>query len=359
MLKLIRIILSPLTIVYAFVIKVRNFCFDKGIFKTTKVNAVIVSVGNITLGGSGKTPAVIFLAELMKKFGVHAGILSRGYRRNTHGYLFVSDGNKIRTTVDECGDEMYLISLETKLPTAVSERRVEGAKRLIKDACVDIIILDDAFQHRWLYRDLDIVIFDQRFLNKVEQIEQRMIPLGMMREPFNSISRADVVIINRKFSEKIPIPQKLADYFEGKKIFYGYYTASGIYDVKTHKEFSLEEFKGQKSLVVCGIARPHSFLSMLENYHIDITNKMLFPDHKNYSLKEIQSIRKKFYETNAYSVLTTQKDAVKLTKFSKDLDDIDIYYLKIELKLEEQEMFEELILNTLNKRDTIIKEPLT
>lgn len=350
MFKLIRIILSPFTFIYALIIKARNFCFDKGIFQITKVNAFILSVGNLTVGGSGKTPTVIFLAELMKRNNIRAGILSRGYRRSSHGYLFVSDGNKIKTTVDECGDEMYLISLETKLPTAVSERRVDGAKKLIRDANVEVIILDDAFQHRWLYRDIDIVIFDQRFLNKVEQIEQRMLPLGIMREPFTSLKRADIIIINRKFSDKTPIPKKLINYFKEKKIFYGYYKACGIYDVKTHKEFSLEDFKGQKSLVVCGIARPYSFLSILENNSIDITNKMLFPDHKNYSLKEIQSIRKKFYDTNAYSVLTTQKDAVKLTKFSKDLDDIDIYYLKIELKLEGQEMFEEFILNTLNKK---------
>lgn len=359
MLKLIRLILSPLTFVYAFVVKLRNYFFDKGIFKIKKVNAVVISVGNLTVGGSGKTPTVIFLADLMKKYKINAGILSRGYRRRTHGYLFVSDGKKIKTTVDECGDEMYLISSETNLPTAVSERRVEGANRLIIDSSINVIILDDAFQHRWLYRDLDILIFDQRFLNKVGQNEQRLLPLGMMREPFDSVSRADVVIINRKFAEKTEIPSKLLKYLDNKKIFYGYYIASGIYDVKTHKEFSLEEFRGQKSLVVCGIAKPYSFLSVLENNQIDITNKMIFPDHKNYTLKEIQSIRKKFYDTNAYSVLTTQKDAVKLTKFSKDLDDIDIYYLKIELKLENQEQFEEIILNTINKKDTITKESLT
>ncbi|MCX7798356.1 MAG: tetraacyldisaccharide 4'-kinase [Melioribacter sp.] len=349
MLKLIRIILSPLTILYAFIIRLRNYCFDKKIFKITKVNAFVISVGNLTVGGSGKTPTVVYLAKLMKKFNIKTGILSRGYRRNTRGYLFVSDGKNIKKTVDECGDEMYLISSETNLPTAVSERRVEGAKRLIKDSLIDVIILDDAFQHRWLYRDIDILIFDQRFLTKTGQIEQKLLPLGLMREPFESISRADAIIINRKFSEKIDIPEALKKYFTNKTIFNGYYLASGIFDVKTHKEYSLEEFRGQKSLVVCGIAKPYSFLNVLENNHIDITNKILFPDHKNYTLKEIQTIRKKFYETNAYSVLTTQKDAVKLIKYSKELDDIDIYYLKIELKLEEQELFEEFILSKLKK----------
>ncbi len=330
---------------YALIIRVRNYLFDKGFFNITRVNAFVISVGNLTVGGSGKTPAVIFLAEILKKYSKKIGILSRGYGRNSYGYIYVSDGNKIFTTVDECGDEMYLVSDELKVPTAVSERRVVGAKRLISNSGVNIILLDDAFQHRWLYRNLDIVMIDQRFLLKTNNIEQKILPLGLMREPFESLERADVIIINRKFSEKADIPEKLSDKFKDKIVFLGYYLATGIYDVKSHHEFTMEEFQGQKSLVVCGIARPHSFLSVLENNHIDIRNKKLFPDHKNYTLKEIQDIRKKFYDTNANCVLTTQKDAVKLIKFSKDLDDIDIYYLKIKLVLDNQEEFEKLLIN--------------
>lgn len=322
--------------------------FDKGIFRITKVNAFVISVGNLTVGGSGKTPAVIMLAKILKKNNKKVGILSRGYSRSSHGYLFVSDGDQIKTTVDEAGDEIYFVSTETKLPTAVSERRVEGAKRLIKQSNAEYLILDDAFQHRWLHRNIDLIMIDQRFLNKVGSIEQKMLPLGAMREPFESITRGDVVIINRKFSDRTDIPEKLKHYFIHKKIYYGNYIATGIYDVKSSHGFSVEEFLGQKSLVVCGIARPYSFLNVLEKNSIDIKNKMIFPDHKKYSLKEIQAIRKKFYDTNANSVLTTQKDAVKLFKFSKDLDDIDIYYLKIELALEEQDNFENYLINKIN-----------
>lgn len=322
--------------------------FDKGIFKISKVNAFVISVGNLTVGGSGKTPAVIFLAEMLKKYNKQIGVLSRGYGRSSFGYLFVSNGKTILTTVDECGDEMYLVSDELKVPTAVSERRVVGAKRLINNSDVKVIILDDAFQHRWIHRNLDIVMIDQRFLLKTNSIEQKILPLGLMREPFESLSRADIIIINRKFSGKADIPEKVIEKFKNKIVFNGYYVATGIFDVKSHKEFSLEEFQGQKSLVVCGIAKPYSFLNILENNKIDITNKMIFTDHKNYTLKEIQNIRKKFYDTNTNSVLTTQKDAVKLIKFSKDLDDIDIYYLKIKLMLDNQDEFEKLLINKIN-----------
>ena len=107
----------------------------------------------------------------------------------------------------------------------------------------------------------------------------------------------------------------------------------------------MEEFRGQKSLVISGIARPYSFLSVLENQDIDIKNKILFPDHKDYTLTDVEKIRKAFYETNSQSVLTTQKDAIKLTNFSKELDDIDIYYLRIALNIENNSIFHDLILN--------------
>jgi len=348
LLKLIRILVSPFAGIFFLITQVRNFLFDKGIFKVRKSSAKVISIGNITVGGSGKTPAVIYLTGLLKSFGKKTGVLSRGYRRKSKGYLLVSDGNEIKCSVDECGDEMYFLSTDTNVPTAVAERRVPGAEKFLKDVNLDTIVLDDAFQHRWIHRDLDIVIIDQRFLNKVEGIDQFMMPLGVMREPFAALERADVIIINRKFSEKKPVPEKLKKYFEGKKIFNGYYYAKGFFDVKSCQEYPVSDFVGQKSLIVCGIARPYSFFGVLEQNNIDFTNKMIFPDHKDYTDKEIQAIRKQFYDTNAFSVLTTQKDAVKFSKFSKELDDIDIYYLQIELKIEEEELFKDSLIKIYN-----------
>lgn len=348
MLKLVRILLSPLAIVFSLVIKTRNWLFDKNIFNVTKVGAKIISVGNLTVGGSGKTPTVMMVAKTLKSRNKTIGLLSRGYGRKSYGYVYVSNGKEILSSVDECGDEMFFMSDELKVPTAVAERRVDGANRFIKDSNVDVIILDDAFQHRWIYRDVDIVVVDQAFLSKAGQIEQKMLPLGLMRETFTSLERANVIIINRKFSEKEAIPEKLKKYFADKQVFTGFYVEEGIYDVKTHHFFDIKEFQGQKSLVVCGIANPDSVLKVFGKNHIDVANKIIFADHKNYTLKEVQNIRKRFYDTNSYSVLTTQKDAVKLTKYSKELDDIDIYYLKIELKLDEHEKFNQIILKSIN-----------
>ncbi|MBL1212342.1 MAG: tetraacyldisaccharide 4'-kinase [Ignavibacteriae bacterium] len=348
MLKILRLIISPTAIVYLLIINIRNYFFDKNIFKSKNVNAKIISIGNLTVGGSGKTPAVIAVANILKSNNKKVGILSRGYGRKSKGYQLVSAGTGPETSVDEVGDEIYLTAMETLVPAAVSEKRVEGAKRFIDDVKVDTIVLDDAFQHRWINRDVDILIFDQRFLLEPAWLEKYILPLGMMREPFSSTKRADIVIINRKFSDKKEMTTKVKKYFDSKKIFYACYKTAGLYDVKSQHYYSLEEFSGQNSLVVSGIAKPFSFLNALKKNDINTKNHMLFPDHKDYTLKEVEAIRKKFYDTNSYSVITTEKDAVKLTNYKKELDDIDIYYLKIEMKIDNEKEFQKELLKIYN-----------
>lgn len=343
MLKIIRFILSPLTIVYKYVVIARNKLFDKGIFKEEFVEKKVISVGNLTVGGSGKTPLVISIVKHLKKRSMKVGVLSRGYGRKTKGYKLVSDGNKFLLNARDSGDEIFLVSEECKIPTAVSEKRVIGAKNFISDVDLDIIVLDDAYQHRWIGRDFNILVIEQRFLSNVNSFDQILLPLGSMREPFDSINRADAVVINKKFSPKITIPVRVRKHLNDKNIFFCQYKVAGIFDVKTNKEYSTKDFEGQNSLVVCGIAKPLSFLRVLNISNININNQLIFVDHKNYTNKEVQKIRKKFYDTNSYSVLTTHKDAVKLMEFRKELDDIDIYYLKIEVEFEEPDQFFKLL----------------
>ncbi len=344
---LLKFILLPFVPVYSFVVYVRNLFFDKGIFKSTKVNAKVISVGNITVGGSGKTPTVIYLLKLLKNESVKAGVLSRGYGRKSSGYLLVSDGKKILTEVSKCGDEIYQTAMECEVPAAVSENRVVGAEKFINDTNVKVIILDDAYQHRWIERDINVLICEQRFLTEPEYFRRKLLPAGLMRESFSAINRADMVIINRKFSEQKEIPSELRKYFEGKIIFSAKYKAVSFVDLKKKTEYDVQEFEGQKSLVVSGVANPFSFLNILKQTRVEAINKIIFRDHKNYTLKEVQRIRKEFYATNSHSVVTTEKDAVKLSMFSKELDDIDIFYLKIEIVPDDEKSFRDFIINKL------------
>ncbi|MDA3861415.1 MAG: tetraacyldisaccharide 4'-kinase [Melioribacteraceae bacterium] len=347
-LKYLIEILSPLAVPYSAIMKFRNFLFDNAILREERVAANIISVGNLTLGGSGKTPTVVYITKLLKKNNIEVGVLSRGYGRNSTGFKLVSDGEKQLLSVNESGDEIVQVAVECKVPAAVSEKRALGAKKLIAETGVKAIVLDDAYQHRWIARDLNILIFDQRFLMKRDSIEQKTLPVGRMRESFSSIDRADIVLINRKFNEKRELSKRFKDLMANKKIHYGYYQSAGLIDVKNEQLYSLQEFEGQKSLVVCGIARPFSFLKVLEDNKINIANRLLFKDHKEYSEKEVQQIRKEFYDTNSQSVITTEKDYVKLREFANELDDIDIYFLKIELQIENAENFNNEILKIVN-----------
>ena len=346
--KFLKILLSPFVILYGFIISLRNWFFDKSVFKSEKVETKIISIGNITVGGSGKTPLVIYVTNLLKVAGFKIGVLSRGYGRKSRGYKLVSKGNEILTSVDECGDEIYHTALDCKVAAAVSENRVKGAKKLIEDTGINTIVLDDAFQHRWIARDIDLVIIDQSFVNDESVFRHNLLPLGDLREGFKSIKRADAVIINRKFLEQSEIITELKNHFEGKKIFTAYYKAISFIDSVRKTEFSLEEFKGQDSLVISGIANPQSFLNVLNKVHVNTKNKMVFRDHKNYTLKEVQRIRKEFYRTNSQSIVTTEKDAVKLSNFKREFDDTEIFYLKINLCMDDEDSFRQYLINKLN-----------
>ena len=346
--KFLKIILYPATLIYAVIIRLRNWFFEINIFKSKKVDAKIISVGNITVGGSGKTPMVIYLSKLLKNEGKKVGVLSRGYGRKSKGYILVSREGQILTSVDLCGDEIYQTVNDCEIPAAVSEDRVYGAERMMKETNVNVFVLDDAFQHRWIERDINLLLCEQSFLYDSSITNMSLLPTGIMREPLESISRADAVIINRKFSEKKDIPVQLKKYFEKPEIFYGKYKSIGFVDVKKKNSYSIKEFEGQKSLVVSGVANPYSFINALKQTNVDTQNQIIFRDHKNYNLKEIQKIRKKFYSTNSHSVVTTEKDAVKFSKYTKELDDIDIYYLKIEMEIDDHEKFRTFIMNKIN-----------
>jgi len=345
--KSLKIFLAPFVLLYIIIISIRNLFFDKSVFKSEKVNAKVISVGNINIGGSGKTPLVIYVTNLLKNSGYKVGVLSRGYGRKSSGYKLVSKGEDILTSVEECGDEIFHTSLECKVPAAVSENRVIGAKRLIEETKINSVVLDDAFQHRWIRRDVDLVVIDQSFVNKQSFFTHNLLPLGDLREGFGSLKRADAIILNRKFLEKEEIKSEMKNHFEGKKIFTSYYKAISFVDAVKKIEYDLDDFKGQESLVVSGIANPQSFLNILNKVHVNTLNKLIFSDHKNYTLKEVQQIRKQFYVTNSHSVVTTEKDAVKLSRFKREFDDIEIFYLKINLCMDDEESFKQYLINKL------------
>lgn len=341
-LPFLRFLLFPLIPVYLAVTAVRNYLFSAGIYKPEKSTVPVISVGNINTGGSGKTPFVIYMSRMLQSIGRKPSVLSRGYGRSTKGYLLAAKDGVLLTSVEKCGDEIYQTVLESGCSAAVSESRTEGARKLIADTGTDVIVLDDGFQHRWLKRDLDLVIFDVSAW--LSHPAQRMsLPAGNLRELPSALRRADAVVLNHKFSENLIVPDAIKKYADRIPLFSARYKATSFRDIKSGTEYSQDDFTGQKSLVVCGIANPHSFFKALTSMGINSAEQLVFRDHKFYSNGEVQLIRKRFYASNAQSVITTQKDAVKLQQFTRELDDIDIYALKIELVIEEAEEFKTFV----------------
>ncbi len=246
--------------VFWLVTEIRNWLFDSGVFRTTKISLPVVSVGNIHVGGTGKTPLVIFLALELKKKGYRPVVLSRGYKGRLAGPHIV-DGNDSYTDV---GDEPILIKRKAAVPVVISKDRVKGAKFIEEKDLGDLVILDDGFQHRWLYRDVNILILPSE--------TGSLLPLGTLREDIKNRSRADIIIDN---------PERV------------YYL---------HAKNPTPSLVLQPLTLVTGIANPSRVKSSIEKLGFKVGEFITFPDHHPFSIKE----REKYKDA-----VTTEKDLVR------------------------------------------------
>ncbi len=184
----------PLSFIYGCIVWIRNQLYNREWIKVAVFNKPIISVGNITSGGTGKTPIVIYLAQIFQKQGKNPGIISRGYKRKSTGLHVVHDGKELIADVNTAGDEPLLMaSILNNIPIIVSENRIKGIKRLIDYYYADIIIMDDGYQHRKVKRDLDIITVS---INDTKK-NYRLLPWGNLREPLKNIDRADYVIYTK------------------------------------------------------------------------------------------------------------------------------------------------------------------
>jgi len=321
-----RFLLLPLGIVYSIITTLRNFCYDVGIFKITKMSIPVISVGNITAGGTGKTPITIHLAEEAKVRGFKPGIVSRGYGRKSRGLQLVHDGREFKGTVENCGDEPFLMaSLLNDVPVIVCENKVKGANYLIDMLNVDVILLDDGFQHRKIYREVDIVLMNASETPSAYS----MLPMGFLREPLSNLYRADYTFITKGDRENIPSKAKrYIDNIIEPKITYQLkkYIKGKIIDVEI-PDFELFAF--------CGIAHPQSFFDSIKLYGIRMSNSLSFSDHVTYDKKAKSKILGSM-PNNGKGLITTEKDLVKLS--DSFLDIFDVYILTMNFSISSPEL---------------------
>lgn len=319
-----NVLLAPLlwliSLIYGVVVVLRLKLYDLGIKKKYKLKCKTISVGNITVGGSGKTPFTIMLAKILVSDGKKVCILSRGYKRKSKGIVVVSDYEKILTTVEDSGDEPYLMASKLKtVPVIVGSSRFESGKVAIEKFKPDVIILDDGYQHIQLKRDLNIMLVDGS-----QGFGKSLLPLGMLREPIRELKRAHIFFSKGSIEDK----NKVAPLKEDDIAVFNL-KPTELYNHLGEK-ITLEELNGKKVSILCAIANPNSFKATLKKLEVKIDRELIFNDHQwfdGFVKDEIINLSNK-----SELIVTTEKDFVKL-KYA-NIEQQNIYALETEARLD-------------------------
>ncbi|MFQ5630025.1 MAG: tetraacyldisaccharide 4'-kinase [bacterium] len=313
--KLLLLLLWPLILVYSTIIWLRNVAYNAGIFKTFNIDAKVISVGNISAGGTGKTPATVFLAEKLQEKGFKVAILARGYGRTSKGSKLVSEGSGPLCNVHEAGDEPYLMAQKTKgIPIFVDENRVNGAEILVQKFTPDVILLDDGFQHRRLARNFDIVLIDAESSLK----NQLLLPAVPNRESLHSLKRANLVYmvcgVNSK-QQYIESQVSTLKKFTSANIFQCTKEATGLIEAVMKTRYPNSALMNKKIFALAGIGNPQNFVDQLISLGAHIEGFHKKSDHYKYDQNLIQKLLLEFENSNAELFVTTEKDWVKLKDF--------------------------------------------
>jgi tetraacyldisaccharide 4'-kinase len=291
----------PLSSAYRTVTAIRNSLYRHKWLHTRSLQGPVISIGNLSMGGSGKTPFVILLGELLKARGIAFDVLSRGYGRQTRGVLEVDPGGLPK----DFGDEPLLIARRLQAPVIVGEDRYEAGRFAETKFGPQLHLLDDGFQHRRLSRDFDIVLVTP------DDARDRLLPAGRLREPLSSLRRADAVVLTGGASaESLPL--------EGKLVW------------RVRRGIVLQNTP-PRPIVFCGIARPQNFLLQLRTAGIDPVAEAFFRDHHSYSEKDIHDLLQLAERSQAEGFITTEKDAINLTGYLDMLKPMAVIPVKMEL----------------------------
>jgi len=309
--------MNPLSLIFGAGVALRNALYDRGILKTHKLARPVISIGNISVGGSGKTPFVIALGELLKQREVPYDVLSRGYGRSSTGVAVVNPGG----TAEQFGDEPLLIARKLQVPVVVGASRYQAGLLAEKKFDSRLHLLDDGFQHRGLHRDFDIVLLPEKDLN------DKLLPAGRLREPSRSLRRADAVAL----FEPIDIAPSgfHAEIFRGRRVV------------------TLTSTTG-KAVAFCAIARAQQFIESLREVGQEIAGQLDFRDHHRYTQSDIDCLLRLRQSTGADSFITTEKDLINLGPLAAQLQPLRAAGLGIELEAPEHAL--NVILETLERR---------
>lgn len=295
--------IHPLSAIYGSVVGARNALYDRQMLPVRRLQGPVISVGNLSTGGSGKTPFVILLGELLKSRGIGFDVLSRGYGRRSQGVMPVDPGG----LPQDFGDEPLLIGRRLQVPVVVGEERYDAGRLAEARFGPGIHLLDDGFQHRGLARDFDIVLVTP------DDARDRLLPAGRLREPLDVLQRADAVVLTSgACGEDFPVAGKMV-----------WKLRRGIVIEKANVP--------QRPVVFCGIARPKNFVLQLRTAGIEPAAEAFFRDHHGYTEKDIRDLLQLGKRSEAGGFLTTEKDAVNLGRYFDTLAPLAVIPVKMEL----------------------------
>ena len=329
---MMRQLLQPLTPLYRGVVQTRNWCYDHQVLRSHRVSVPVVSVGNLSVGGSGKTPLVEYLSTGFQQAGKKVGIISRGYKRKSSGQIIVCEGDGPVSTPERAGDEPYMLSLlHPEWIIVVDEDRAEAAETAVREYAVDVLLMDDGFQHRKLARDVDVVVIPVSHTSD----HMRLLPSGDLREPWSSLSRATHIVLRGDVGENLweKAEQWIAD-FSNATLYRGVKRTVPVLRSRFQdSEKPFEDFDLPPSVfAVTGIGDPGSFQDALRASGCSLSGFQAFPDHYSYSPESQHHILTEFHQSGADMLVMTAKDIVKWDEAV--LKENPVYYLPVEFTLE-------------------------
>jgi len=332
-LAILRFLLYPVALVYGLIAWFRNYLFDIKVFNSNKFNVPVIVVGNLTTGGTGKTPFVEYLVRLLKE-EFSLAVLSRGYKRKTRNFRFVER----TSTAQEVGDEpLQMASKFPNIQVAVDRNRVSGIRKLLNQTTPpDCIIMDDGLQHRYVTPGLAVLLTEYSDL----YTNDHLLPVGKLREHRNNSKRADLIVVTKSPNVHSPIIERLIREKirprEHQWLFFSYINYGEPVQMYPEKEINAQEIKNINTIVLfTGIVNPSPLSEHLKTV---CTNLILlkFPDHHKYSKKDLKRICQVFDDqfTKNKIIVTTEKDAARLKqdKTSRLLDCYPVYYIPIQLQ---------------------------
>lgn len=332
--------LSPLSVAYSAVTRLRTAAYQKGILKTTKLPVPVISVGNITAGGTGKTPLVEKVCRILAAEGRRVCVLTRGYgRQNAADRVLVSDATAVLAQAPQSGDEPLLLAENLLGVAAVvcDADRAAAGRWAIEKLDSNVFVLDDGFQHLQLARDLDLVVIDATN----PWGGGHLLPHGTLRELPRGLARADCAIITRteQIDDSSALKSEIHKQMGDRPVLASQMTTNGVRQISgtvLNPSTSMPQPVG----AFCAIGNPHSFINQLRQENLQLTNTQIFPDHYSYKQADISELSRKAKADGAASLITTAKDAVKLRTLQFG---VPCYILEIEIAIDNEEALRGLV----------------